>query len=297
MVATQVYVRGEPSAGARKAAAAAFQRACSGTSAASVAGAAQPAAAGGALQPWPEGVADSGVPPARALVRPAAWPLPVLAGDLARDSPAATLALEASVLETCFAQALAAQLAAAGPGGPRLYRQGLPSAAQLAVLPASVLAQELGAGADPSGEGPQGLGLGLDAGDDRAPERWLRLAWAATSCLAERAVPADAAARMQWVAVLASAQQVCLHGAPDAVTVGEWCMTAYLGLAVGWQLMRLLPALAGLIGGQPAIGLLLVECAALVEARALSTCMGTGLGSLRALVVQRPPSHMHSLSF
>ena len=220
MAPVQVYVRGEPAAEARAAAAAAFQRACACTSAASAAGAAQPEDAGSALQPWPGGAADSGVPPARALVRPAAWPLHVLARDLARDSPAATLALEASVLETCFAQALAAQVAAAGPeDNPRVNHQGLPSAAQLAVLPAPVLARELGAGAEPSGEGPQGLGPGMDAGSDGEQERWLRLAWAAASCLAERATPADAAARVQWVAAFAAAQQVRLHGAPAAVTV------------------------------------------------------------------------------
>ena len=239
MVAMQVYVRGEPAAEARAAAAAAFQRACACTSAASVAGAVQPAAAGSALQPWPGGAPDSEVPTAHALVRPAAWPLPVLAGDLARDSPAATLALEASVLETCFAQALAAQLAAAGPkDNSRVNRQGLPSAAQLAVLPAPVLAQELGAGADPSGEGPKELGLGLDGRNDGEQERWLRLAWAAASCLAERATPADAAARVQWVAAFAAAQQVRPRRAVDAVSGWGMVHGGISWIGCWWQLMR-----------------------------------------------------------
>ena len=202
-------MRGEASAEARTAAAAAFQHACSGISAASVAGAAQPDVAASDHQRSPQGAEDTGVPPAHALVRAAAWPLPVSAGDLARDSLTATLALDAAVLETCFAQALAAQLAAAGlKDHPRAEPQRPPSAAQLAILPAPALAQALTAGAGPLGEGLQASRTGLDAQDEGESECWLRLAWAAATCLAERATAADAAARVQWVAAFAAQQQV-----------------------------------------------------------------------------------------
>lgn len=230
----QVYLLGDSLPEARAAAAAAFQRACAGVSAASTPDSRFPGALAIAAQLRAQGPDDSPDPVACALLRPAAWPAAVLAGDLARDSPLASLALEAAVLEFCFGQALAAQLAAVRhQGGAQLQKSNsrpypdmsmLP-AQLLAVLPAQDLAQQLMGrrefGETLGGDTNVELGIGLEFNEQTPAasgasakgevERWLRLGWAALACLTERATPADLPRRLQWVVAFAAQLQARLY--------------------------------------------------------------------------------------
>lgn len=226
-----MYLLGDSLPETRAAAAAAFQRACAGVSAASTPDSSFPGALAIAAQLRAQGPDVSPNPVACALLRPAAWPAAVLAGDLARDSPLASLALEAAVLEFCFGQALAAQLAAVRrQGGAQLQKSnsrpypdmGMLPAQLLAVLPAQDLAQQLmdrREFCETLGGDTNELGIGLEF-DEQTPaasgagasglgevERWLRLGWAALACLAERATPADSPRRLQWVVAFAAQLQ------------------------------------------------------------------------------------------
>lgn len=231
----QVYLLGDSLPEARAAAAAAFQRACAGVSAASTP---DPGSAGAlviAAQLRAQGPDPSPDPVACALLRPAAWPAAVLAGDLARDSPLASLALEAAVLEFCFGQALGAQRAAVRrQGGARLQKSksrpypdtGMLPSQLLAVLPAQDLAQQLMGRREcwgtPGGDANVELKIGSDCDEQtRAAsgagaaglgevEHWLRLGWAALACLAERGTPADSPRRLQWVVAFAAQLQARL---------------------------------------------------------------------------------------
>ena len=231
-----MYLLGDSLPEARAAAAAAFQRACAGVSAASAPDSSFPGALAMAAQLRAQGLDASPDRVARALLRPAAWPAAVLAGDLARDSPLASLALEAAVLEFCFGQALAAQLAAVRrQGGAQLQKSnsrpypdmGMLPSQLLAVLPAQDLAQQLmgrrefwetlggemdvelkiGSEFDEQTQAASGAGA---AGFSEI-ERWLRLGWAALVCLAERATPADSPRRLQWVVAFAAQLQARLY--------------------------------------------------------------------------------------
>ena len=239
-----MYLLGDSLPEARAAAAAAFQRACAGVSAASTPDSNCPGALAIAAQLQAPGPDVSPDPVACALLRPAAWPAAVLAGDLARDSPLASLALEAAVLEFCFGQALAAQLAAVRrQGGAQLQKSdsrpypdmGMLPAQLLAVLPAQDLAQQL-MGRRESWESlgrhtnELGIGLGFDEQTPAASgagaaglgevERWLRLGWAALACLAERATPADSPRRLQWAVAYAAQLQARLFKV--GVTADIW---------------------------------------------------------------------------